>query len=474
MKRGTLIVLGAFAVLLVIALATREKHVNAGVPKLELPTLDKSQVTEIAVSGPFNAVLKKGPSGWTVSDPKGSGKSYATDEVPINAALDAVADLRAQEFVSARADRLAEFELDDAKALRVKITAEGLGPVEVLYGKADAAGAGTYLKVADRPEIFLGPPRLAWALRKAPSAWRKKQFLNLPADQLTQVTLSHGDGSSLSLKPAAQGTGWELAEPSALPKGFRFDPAAAERVAKQVTSMFAQDFSEAAADTSAHTVTVQTKEGSSVVLHVGAPANGTVPVTVEGDPQVYLVAEYLAASATKRLDDLRDTTLMTFDVAKVKRLSIEALGKRTVAAREGTTWKLVEPKAPPATFDPEQVTTQLAYLRNLRAQRADSSPAAQKACAQKPSATVELELDGAPRQQLRFFGDLTPNEICAQGSADNLTYVVTQNERFRFGKGAELFNKPAPPPNLQGMQGLEQLPPEVRAQLEAQLRNRPH
>ncbi|MFY0522824.1 hypothetical protein ACN28I_06385 [Archangium gephyra] len=51
MKRGTLIALGAFAVLLVLVLATRERQVSVGVRKLELPKLDKAQVTALEAHG---------------------------------------------------------------------------------------------------------------------------------------------------------------------------------------------------------------------------------------------------------------------------------------------------------------------------------------------------------------------------------------------------------------------------------------
>jgi len=54
MKRGTLIALGAFAVLLVLVLATRESQVSVGVRKLELPRLDNEKVTALELTGARN------------------------------------------------------------------------------------------------------------------------------------------------------------------------------------------------------------------------------------------------------------------------------------------------------------------------------------------------------------------------------------------------------------------------------------
>ncbi|HEX4802126.1 MAG TPA: hypothetical protein VFV14_01365, partial [Myxococcaceae bacterium] len=69
MKKGTLIVIGVFVVLLVIVLATRERQVSVGVRKLELPAIDKEKVVAIEIGGPKAASLKKEGAGWTVTDP---------------------------------------------------------------------------------------------------------------------------------------------------------------------------------------------------------------------------------------------------------------------------------------------------------------------------------------------------------------------------------------------------------------------
>ena len=60
----------------------------------------------------------------------------------------------------------------------------------------------------------------------------------------------------------------------------------------------------------------------------------------------------------------------------------------------------------------------------------------------------------------------------AASTIDTLTYAVGDGVKARLAQGLELFKR-RPPPSFAGggqLQGLESLPPEVRRQLEAQLR----
>jgi hypothetical protein len=100
----------------------------------------------------------------------------------------------------------------------------------------------------------------------------------------------------------------------------------------------------------------------------------------------------------------------------------------------------------------------------------------------KPSALVELTLEGGGSQSLRF-GKEAPaaegaKELFVKGAVDSAVYTLPLGERSRLEAGVELFKKrPQPPggPMAGQMQGLESLPPELRRQIEAQLGGaRPH
>ncbi len=91
----------------------------------------------------------------------------------------------------------------------------------------------------------------------------------------------------------------------------------------------------------------------------------------------------------------------------------------------------------------------------------------------KPVAVAELTFEGGKKQQLKLGGETANKELYAKGSADGLVYAVGMNEKATFEQGLELFKKRAPP-DMSKMKGLDQLPPDVRRQLEAQLRQQQH
>ncbi len=222
------------------------------------------------------------------------------------------------------------------------------------------------------------------------------------------------------------------------------------------------------------TFEVELKDGKKVVVRQGAAdAAGLVPTRVDGDPQGYLVAADHSAQLRKRLVDLRDTHLVAFEPAKAKKLVIQAGGKKTIVANEGGTWRLLEPKQlpPGLEFDPARVMGQLGALKSLMAARVEDVSEA-KAGLAKPSATLEVFVEGAATQTVKFGAAMPSGQLYVMGSADSLVYGIDAQERTRWEAGPELFKK-LPKPDVGQMQGFENLPPEIRRQIEAQFRQQP-
>src|SRR5215831_2308520 len=143
MKKGTLILIGVFAVLLAIVLATRERQVSVGVRKLELPPIDKEKVIAIEVGGPKPVTLKKEGADWTVADAAKPDQKHPADQQQINSTLDAYKEIKVQALLSEKAEKQAEYELDDAKAMRIKIVSQGAPTVELVLASRPRAAAFT-------------------------------------------------------------------------------------------------------------------------------------------------------------------------------------------------------------------------------------------------------------------------------------------------------------------------------------------
>ena len=489
MKKGTIIVVGVFVTLLVAVLATREDEVSVGVRKFQPLGIQQPQVTALEVSGARTARVEKDGTAWRVLDPARPEQKYVADAAQVTHALTALSELRAPDFVTDRAEAHADHALDAAQGLTLKVTRVEGPPIELVLGKRSKSG-GFYVRQAGANEVFAASGDLDAAVRKDVKAWRQHAILSLKPEEVTQLTLRSRDGAVVTFEAGASAGEWLMVEARPVPPVFRFDPALVEQVARRLASLRAQDFLEgdAAADAAtglggAHdTVEATLKGGKAVVVHL-APAGGEgqgVAARVEGDPQVYLLAPSSADALRKRATDLRDLHLFRIVPAQVTRLTLRAGPAPVQVVREGGQWKLREPKTPPAgfTFDPAQVEALLGWLGSLRASRLlDGMPTDAQMGVSTPGVLVELSIVGAPAQRLRLGRDAPPSgagvkEVQARGSLDALAYAVPEDVKTRLAQGLQLFKTPEAPPGLRQLQGLEQLPPELREQIEAQLRAR--
>ena len=131
--KPALIAVAVFGLLLAFVFATRETGtVNVGVPKLEFAAVDPAKVTQVELSGAQSLTLKKEAAGWTVADE--TKVFHPADDGKIRSMLEGFADLKAEVFVTEKAEKLAELEVDDAKGLKVVVTRDGAPPLGVVFG----------------------------------------------------------------------------------------------------------------------------------------------------------------------------------------------------------------------------------------------------------------------------------------------------------------------------------------------------
>jgi hypothetical protein len=148
MKKSTLVALGVFAALALAWAATREKTVAVGVHKLTLAPVTAEALTRVVLG---TVTLEKEGAQWVVS---ADGKKHPADEAAIGALTRTLAQLKAPDFVSERAEKLPEYDLDDAKGVKVTAaTAQGVVR-ELVVGKGSKSG-GDYVRAAGSNDVFV-------------------------------------------------------------------------------------------------------------------------------------------------------------------------------------------------------------------------------------------------------------------------------------------------------------------------------
>ncbi len=497
MKKLTGWAAGIFVVLVVVYAATRESKVSVGIKRLEVAPIEKSKIVGFELSGQVNATLKKEGNDWFVLNQ--AGKKFPADEMSVSQFLDVAALGVTGDLVSDRAEKHTEEELVGPKAIEVKLLVEGQkDPVSLTFGKFAATG-GTYVKRTGQNESFLTKSSLPYSARRDLPNWRKRIFVPAKPEDLVSVTLKPKGAAGLTLKKSDDGK-WAFDSSVVVPKGVRLDESTLARVPTDFAGLGASEFVDDGASDEAlgfagehATATATTKDGKTITLHIGhdnlnakdgalVTANGPdagvtafpyTAVRVEGTEQPYLIATPSAANLRRTLDDFRDTSLFNYDASKAVKLTVTSEKSRVVLEKQKGAWKLVEPKKVPdgIDFDLAQVDAQLEAFKGTKAAHYVAAKSDDKVTGLNAgSPTVEVVLSDKSRHVVTF-GKKAPTQLAGmdeyyvKGAVDGAVYAAAQFVRDSFSRGVEMFRKPPPMPQGGGIQGLDQIPPEIREKL---------
>lgn len=502
MSRNAMISTAIFVVLLVAVVFTRQDGVKVGVKEMPLDVAKVLPLQEVDITGAKTASLKKEGESWTVKGPieVGEGEKKETKDVgPVKAdqkiidkMVKAVAELSAESFVTARKEKHEDLQVDDKKGK--KVTLKGAGQSLALIVGRSASGGGFFMRRADSDAVFIGKGGLAAAINRDVNGWRQRELLpSLEKDAIASVTVDDGSGAAFSIEKApAQAsddgtppkTAFKLAANAPVPEGLRIDSASLGRVAQTLATLRAVEFADGvdagkAALGTGGKVVATTDDGKTVEVVFGATDDKKRRYAqVKGDSQIYLVSAYARDNLLKSIEDHRDLSLFDLKAADVTRAKFVRGDQVVEVAKEEGTWKLVSPAEPPAdfVFDASTVEGKLAGLLRMKA----SGLAAPNAPAPTAGTVIEIETGGeAPARVV--IGPLPSGseqnaKAVATTSLDNARYEVAAYVARRYEDALALFKKVEAPPTppgggMQGMQGLENLPPEIRAQIEAQMRS---
>lgn len=190
-------------------------------------------------------------------------------------------------------------------------------------------------KKADKPEAKADAPRI----------------LDIPVDQFQRLELKRpAEDSTLALERA--GSGWRITTPQA----YGADSETVDAMVKALSLLDsaklveekATDFAPYGFNAPRLVLTIQRKDGKSHTLEVADdnPANGEYYTRLAGAPKLYTLGASAFAPLDKRLNDLRDKRLVTFDSDKVKTIELTAKGATLEFAPTATKdWQLTKPQS---------------------------------------------------------------------------------------------------------------------------------
>lgn len=480
MSRLATISTGAFVVLLLLFVATREDRVSVGVRSLDLPDIERDDITGVELGGSRSVRLLRDGDTWTLRDPEDPERALPADPGVVDRALAAIEELEAERFVTARAENHAELQIDDETGTLVTISRSGGDNVSLVLGRRAKSG-GVLLRRRDSDEVFTGPVALA-ALQTPFEGWRRRKLMDFGPDDVATLAVARPGESTVVLEGVpSEGDHrtWRLGDGVERPEGFLLDETAVASRVRALAGLRAIEFVDhdpgsgaTGLDETATRVTATFDEAEPVTLAIGAEGEpGRVHLRIEGDPQIYLVAKGVAAQLRPSVVDLRDLRLFRFDPNAVREMRVEGGDQVVVVSRSDASdaWTLEEPSEPGADFElgPQAVTMQMRSLTGTRA-TAVHGPEADAPVDFSQGLAFSFQL--ADGKSLRVdLAEADDGEVYAR-VGDGFAYRVPSVVRSRWSNPLPLFQRPPDLPPRGAPAGMENLPPELRRQLEEAMR----
>ncbi len=351
MNRKTLLALGAFVVLGIIAfVAVRapEKGERAADRARPIPAVDAAQITTVDITkGGITSTLKKEGDNYRVTAPT----AYAADAANAKAVWEGLGKMDVSDLVTDQPAKQSEFQVDDKEGIHVVAKHDAQVLADLIVGKA--SGAGTMVRLPGKNEIWQASGITRFAFDKPASDWRDKSISTFTAADVEKLTVATKDGAKITLKKTGTKEGsedkWQVVDSSV--KIDKLDNATANGLVSTLSSWKANDFADgvkladAGLEPAALTINVGLKDNKNVTVLLGAKKGDDEIYAKKADaPQVFLVKKFNVDRVAKPPIEFRDKTLCDIEGADVTEVSVSAGDKSYALVKSGADWKATKPK----------------------------------------------------------------------------------------------------------------------------------
>jgi Domain of unknown function (DUF4340) len=182
----------------------------------------------------------------------------------------------------------------------------------VLVGKKKSTDE-TYVKLADKPQVFLVKKATLDLLNKRPIDFRDKTVCNLTADGVTEVSVARNKDPFVLTRPSGQSgvNAWKVIKPAGMKPDMSKASAIAGFFLEWKAQGFAEDNSPKTTGLSKPTVTISAKskvQGHACTLKVGGetPDKSNYYVMANDQPDIFVVAKWAIDRIAVKLDEVKE------------------------------------------------------------------------------------------------------------------------------------------------------------------------
>ncbi len=420
MNRKTLIALGAFVVLAVIALVALrqpEKGERASDHTRPIPALNPVEITTLEVTkGGVTTTLKNEGGIYKVTAPV----AYPADQANAKNAFESLGKMDVSDLVTQQEAKQTEFEVDDKSGVHVVVKHDSKTLADLIVGKS--VGAGTMVRPSGTNDVWQASGITKFTFDKSPTEWRDKSITTYPATEVEKLDLASKDGAKLSLKKTGTKQGnddkWEVVSSSV--KIEKLDNSVPSGIVSALANWKANDFADgttlaaAGLDAPALTVTVGLKGGKSVTALIGGKKNEDTYVKKADAPQIFLVKKFNLDRVNKRPMDFRDKTLCDLAADDLTEISVASGDKSYTLVKNGNDWKATKP--PKLELDAAKVTPIAGAFKDWKATGFADDQSLKGNGLAKPKAVVSAKSQGTTKKSsapacLVRVGDETTDKV---------------------------------------------------------------
>jgi hypothetical protein len=266
-----------------------------------LSGLDSAHVERINISSARSGsiVLKRADKGWQVAaDHK---TFYCADSAAVEALIKSLATIKTGTIVSQNSSRHALYEVSPATGLQVEALGRGGTLANVLIGKSGPNIFSTYVRDADKDDVYLVDGILQNATSKSLNEWRDKTVFSFNPGLVTAYTVT-GDPAFTLNKTDGK---WRIG-----PEHAAANTAAAEQAVRAMATLSAADFAEGPLEefglaAPARAVTAEFDNGTKASLLFGSDANAFQQYAKTADKEtIYIVEKHLLGMLCPTLEEL--------------------------------------------------------------------------------------------------------------------------------------------------------------------------
>jgi len=226
----------------------------------------------------------------------------------------------------------------------------------LMLGNTVPTGNRVYVKEKNSPDISLVPANIVDNLTKFVSDLRDRRVMVIDKTSVQRIRMEYADGKSIGFEK--KGTEWQLVEPIAA----KADINAVEKIISELNNLRVDRFiAENLEDLSVYGLTqpqlrfvASSRDGEDKILLVGDKKDSSVYVKTASGEAVFLIKSQMIDGLMKQPPDLRNRTVMNFDVSDVEKLELKRLEHSVVIEKKSDAWELTVPalaKADEARID---------------------------------------------------------------------------------------------------------------------------